>query len=139
MIKQGLQFFKKLNWDSAQFAILTPYPGTPLFSRLEKEGRLLHYNWDKYDCMRCVYEPADIKPDKMDWYLSHAFADNYISIKALKAMRSLKRAKEFTFSYSLFMHMLYFVLVHKNLNKFFNLLEKDFRKKLMRIEALKLT
>jgi len=34
--------------DSASFSIITPYPGTRLFDRLEKEGRITNYNWSNY-------------------------------------------------------------------------------------------
>jgi hypothetical protein len=44
-------FDRTIDWiestrlENATFHILTPYPGTPLFARLESEGRLLHRDW----------------------------------------------------------------------------------------------
>ncbi|MEA2056036.1 MAG: radical SAM protein, partial [Candidatus Thermoplasmatota archaeon] len=35
--------------DEASFSIITPYPGTRLFDRLEKEGRITSYDWSKYE------------------------------------------------------------------------------------------
>ena len=35
--------------ETATFHILTPYPGTGTFKRMESQGRLLHRNWDLYD------------------------------------------------------------------------------------------
>src|SRR5258708_6928613 len=35
--------------------ILTPYPGTPLFRRLEEEGRLLPRDWSLYDTAHVVF------------------------------------------------------------------------------------
>jgi radical SAM superfamily enzyme YgiQ (UPF0313 family) len=43
--------------ECATFHILTPYPGTPLFRKLESEGRLLHRNWNLYDTAHVVFEP----------------------------------------------------------------------------------
>ena len=40
--------------ECATFHILTPYPGTPLFRRLEAEDRLLHREWELYDTARRV-------------------------------------------------------------------------------------
>ncbi len=37
--------------------ILTPFPGTELFARLEKEGRILHKDWSKYDTKNVVFAP----------------------------------------------------------------------------------
>src|SRR5204863_6848547 len=39
------------------FHILTPYPGTPLFRRLEREGRILHRDWSRYDMAHVVFRP----------------------------------------------------------------------------------
>ena len=44
--------------ECATFHILTPYPGTPLFRRMEAEGRLLHRDWSLYDTSHVVFRPA---------------------------------------------------------------------------------
>ena len=41
--------------ETATFHILTPYPGTALFARMEAEGRLLHRDWDRYDTRHVVF------------------------------------------------------------------------------------
>ncbi len=41
--------------ETATFHILTPYPGTPLFERFEREGRILHRDWDLYDTRHLVF------------------------------------------------------------------------------------
>ena len=43
--------------ECATFHIMTPYPGTPLFRQMEREGRLLHRNWDLYDTGHVVFRP----------------------------------------------------------------------------------
>lgn len=55
----------KLGLDSARFAILTPYPGTPLFNRLEKEGRILTKDWSKYTRKNVVFEPKNMSKDEL--------------------------------------------------------------------------
>ncbi len=55
----------KLGLDSARFAILTPYPGTPLFKKLEKEGRLLTRDWKKYNRKTVVFEPKNISREEL--------------------------------------------------------------------------
>jgi radical SAM superfamily enzyme YgiQ (UPF0313 family) len=50
-----------VNWaiemglETATFHILTPYPGTPLFERFEREGRILDRDWDRYDTRHMVF------------------------------------------------------------------------------------
>jgi radical SAM superfamily enzyme YgiQ (UPF0313 family) len=43
--------------DSAQFHILTPFPGTKLFGRMENEGRILDRNWAHYHTSAVVFKP----------------------------------------------------------------------------------
>lgn len=45
--------------------ILTPFPGTRLFERLEKEGRLLHKEWSKFDAQQVVFKPSLMTPDEL--------------------------------------------------------------------------
>jgi len=42
--------------------VLTPFPGTELFKRLEKEGRILHKDWSKYDTKHVVFAPPMLSP-----------------------------------------------------------------------------
>lgn len=44
--------------DLPRFAIVTPFPNTGLFKRLEAEGRLLTRDWDLYDAQHVVFQPA---------------------------------------------------------------------------------
>lgn len=54
----------ELDLDSAFFNILTPYPGTPIYTRLEKEKRILTKDWSKY-LSRCEDQSVVFKPKHM--------------------------------------------------------------------------
>jgi radical SAM superfamily enzyme YgiQ (UPF0313 family) len=43
--------------DLPRFAVLTPFPGTPLYTRLESEGRILTRDWEQYDGQHVVFQP----------------------------------------------------------------------------------
>ena len=43
--------------ETATFHILTPYPGTALYRRMQAEGRLTSDNWDLYDTRHVVFRP----------------------------------------------------------------------------------
>lgn len=43
--------------DLPRFAVLTPFPGTPLHTRLENEGRILTRDWELYDGQHVVFQP----------------------------------------------------------------------------------
>jgi radical SAM superfamily enzyme YgiQ (UPF0313 family) len=51
--------------ECATFHILTPYPGTPLFTQMKREGRLLHTNWDLYDTAHVVFKPRHMTPREL--------------------------------------------------------------------------
>ena len=51
--------------ECATFHVLTPYPGTPLFRRMEAEGRLLHRDWALYDTAHVVFRPAGMSPEEL--------------------------------------------------------------------------
>ena len=51
--------------ECATFHVLTPYPGTPLFRRMEAEGRLLHRDWSLYDTGHVVFRPERMTPDEL--------------------------------------------------------------------------
>ncbi len=46
--------------DIVEVNILTPYPGTPLFDRLEKEGRIITRDWSKYNQVDVVFKPKNM-------------------------------------------------------------------------------
>ncbi|QOX79250.1 B12-binding domain-containing radical SAM protein [Trichlorobacter lovleyi] len=47
------------------FHILTPYPGTALFSQYQQEGRMLHTDWQRYDHGQVVYRPKLMSPERL--------------------------------------------------------------------------
>ena len=61
-----LNHIDKLKLDAAIFAILTPYPGTPLFKRLEVEGRILTKDWSKYTRKDVVFQPKNMTKEELE-------------------------------------------------------------------------
>ncbi len=51
--------------ECATFHILTPYPGTPLFRQMEREGRLLHRDWSRFDTAHVVFQPKHMSPEEL--------------------------------------------------------------------------
>ena len=51
-----------LRIDIPRYSLYTPYPGTALFHRLRAEERILSYNWNDYDTMHVVIQPAQMSP-----------------------------------------------------------------------------
>jgi len=51
--------------ECATFHILTPYPGTPVFAQMERDGRLLHKDWSLYDTANVVFRPRHMTPEQL--------------------------------------------------------------------------
>jgi radical SAM superfamily enzyme YgiQ (UPF0313 family) len=60
-----LEFVTKAKLEVAYFSILTPYPGTRLHQRLDREGRILSRDWSIYDANHVVYQPRNFTPDQL--------------------------------------------------------------------------
>ena len=82
---------KKLGLDSARFAILTPYPGTPLFNKMEKESRIITYDWSKYNRKNVVFKPKNMTVEELkEGYKKISEDFNSISNIINRDIRSLK-------------------------------------------------
>jgi radical SAM superfamily enzyme YgiQ (UPF0313 family) len=55
---QTVDFVMTNKIELPRYAVLTPFPGTPLFKRLDAEGRLLHKDWSLYDGQHVVFRPT---------------------------------------------------------------------------------
>ncbi|HQP36562.1 MAG TPA: DUF4070 domain-containing protein, partial [Polyangiaceae bacterium] len=63
--------------ECATFHILTPYPGTPMFEQLEREGRILTREWDRYDTAHVVFQPARMTPTQLEEGYRRAYRELY--------------------------------------------------------------
>jgi len=69
-----------INTNNVLFAlisILTPFPGTGLFKRMEMEGRLLNKDWEKYDSKTVVFKPKNMTPLELKKGFIHVYREVY--------------------------------------------------------------
>lgn len=65
---EAVAFASEQRFYIAAFNHLTPFPGTPLYRRLEAEGRLLYQPWwldDRYRYNRLPFQPAHLTPGQV--------------------------------------------------------------------------
>jgi len=100
--------------DLIDFSTLTPYPGTPLFNRLEKEKRILTRDWEKYDSFQVVFQPKNISVEELANGVQSMWQEFYSSQKTLnRTIKSVRLGlKPFVFS-CLRNYMYYKVSKHK--------------------------
>lgn len=60
-----LQKINELGIDVLEINILTPYPGTPLYDRLEKEGRIISKDWSRYNQVDVVFQPKNMTVEEL--------------------------------------------------------------------------
>ncbi len=65
IFKRMTDFLIASGIDLAEFTVLTPFPGTPLFSQMRRAGRLLHEDWGRYNAESVVFRPARMTPDEL--------------------------------------------------------------------------
>lgn len=63
--------------ETATFHILTPYPGTRLFQRMQEAKRLEDWNWDRYDTRHAVFQPARMSRETLEQGYQRAYRDFY--------------------------------------------------------------
>ena len=60
-----LEFAHKTQLDAAFLTIVTPFPNTTLFHRLNKENRIISYDWNKYDISTVVFKPKKMTVEQL--------------------------------------------------------------------------
>lgn len=78
-IEKNIDFMKTVKFDILQISILTPFPGTEFYAKMVAENRLLHKNWNKYDCTHCVYQPLHMTPEQIEQYYIKAYRTLYLN------------------------------------------------------------
>lgn len=75
---QTFRFLDRIRADTVRYGILTPFPGTALFRRLEREGRILDRDWERYDSSHVVFQPKRMSPEALQhgYYraMNHTYA-----------------------------------------------------------------
>ncbi len=72
IFRTTVEFYRAAGLDSATVSVLIPFPNTPLFKRLDAEGRILTRDWSKYNGKQdVVFQPAMMSPREllmgMEW------------------------------------------------------------------------
>ncbi len=65
--------------DVLEVNILTPFPGTPLFDRLDREGRILTRDWSRYNQVDVVFKPKNMSEKEL-WEGARKVAKEYYTI-----------------------------------------------------------
>jgi radical SAM superfamily enzyme YgiQ (UPF0313 family) len=76
-IKRLVDFLLEIDIDMAEFTILTPFPHTPVTAQFEKEGRILHRDWHRYNTAEVCFQPKHMTPDELQNMYNYAWDTFY--------------------------------------------------------------
>lgn len=88
IFEKTTEFILRTKMDGAQISVLTPLPGTRLYDRLRKEGRLLrtHYpnDWKHYGFTEAVFRPRHMTPEELEEGATQVYKETCSIAKSLK-------------------------------------------------------
>jgi anaerobic magnesium-protoporphyrin IX monomethyl ester cyclase len=76
--RETIRFVKELNPDDVGFYIATPYPGTPMYELVKKNGWLRVKDFDKYDTAGPTFETSSLSMEKLVELRYKAYQDFYL-------------------------------------------------------------
>jgi hypothetical protein len=80
----------------AEFAIATPYPGTPAWTQMLEEGRILTRNWALYNDANVVFRPKGMTPERLLQGYLYLWREFYRPrVAALRALPREERTIQF--------------------------------------------
>ena len=71
------EFAVQAKIDLPRFAVVTPFPNTPLYKRLDGEGRILTKNWELYDAQHVVFQPKHMSVQELQLGIELAWKHAY--------------------------------------------------------------
>jgi radical SAM superfamily enzyme YgiQ (UPF0313 family) len=66
VFEETADYIVNAKFDLPQISIYTPFPGTPVFDKLEKEGRILTRNWSLYNGQNVTFRPLRMTPEELE-------------------------------------------------------------------------
>jgi len=63
--------------ETATYHILTPYPDTALYRRMDAENRVLHHDWDQFDTRHVVFKPQRLTAQELEAGYWRAYREFY--------------------------------------------------------------
>ncbi|NQT86262.1 B12-binding domain-containing radical SAM protein [bacterium] len=93
VFERTLAFLRRIRADALQLNILTPLPGTPLYERMEGEGRVLDHDWGHYDFRHAVIQPAAMSPSQLqagaDWLYREFYRLDRVLVRFVRGFWTL--------------------------------------------------
>ncbi len=93
-IKETINFAKSLNLDYAEFSMLTPYPGTPIYDYALENDLLLTKDWSEYTAIEPIIKIKGVSEKQLKVFFRKAYISFYLRPRIV--LKWLKN-KQFSF------------------------------------------
>lgn len=90
-----LELTAQTNLAKAEFAIFTPYPGTPSWRRMLEQDRILTREWGRYNDANVVFAPARMTPDQLHRAYLYLWSEFYRTRHHLTELPLAERTIQF--------------------------------------------
>ncbi len=92
IFEKTVEFIHETEIDGCQFTVMTPFPGTRFYDRMEQEGRLLYTNfpedWARYNAYEVVIRPRHMSIDELK--RGQQFVYNHTSTMGRSLVRGIR-------------------------------------------------
>jgi len=104
VFERTLEFAEQTGIDACNFKLLTPYPGTELYERMDREGRIIDKDWSHYrGKTHVVFKPRCMSPGTLlagfKWIRHQCYSWPCISRRLIKSHTSLQAGIPMNFGY----------------------------------------
>jgi len=65
IFERTVEFAVESKMDFADFNVLCPYPGTRLYDKFQKEGRIIETDWGKYHGHHVIFQPKQMSTETL--------------------------------------------------------------------------
>jgi len=79
----------ELGLNLARFAILTPVPGTMLYEKMDKAGRIHDKHWEDYTQHKAVFTPENMTPERLEEIYRYVWKETYRYKNIFKRVRKI--------------------------------------------------
>lgn len=94
-IKRLIDFVLEIELDMAEITILTPFPHTTAYDELERQNRIVSYDWNDYTADKVVFTPKHMSPERLLEMFHYAWDAFYRDeSQEMKMFRLIQRAAE---------------------------------------------
>lgn len=103
-MKDTIQFARRAPVDMMRFGVTVPLPGTPMFNELRRMGKILSYDWDRYNVYNTVplFRHPLLPGEVIDRYYKKAYVEAFLKNPSFILRRFLRGIRTGEFFWDLY-------------------------------------